>query len=249
MSSPTGSTGYSFSAGGPILDPHSRNLVVTPIAGYLSAIRSIVVSPAQVVRCRVVDAHEALVSIDGREDHRDPGRRRRRGAGAGTADPVRRAARDPAVLGPAADEGPAAAVVTMPETGPGDAGRLLELAVTDLALIDRLRLTLEPGLNVLTGETGAGKSLLIDALGLATGARADTTLVRHGADTRARGGAVRPGAGAAHRRPRGGRERPVHGARRRRDRDGRPARRDDRAADRDPRPARPAAAAGRGLAA
>ncbi len=60
-------------------------------------------------------------------------------------------------------------------------GRLLELAVTDLALIDRLRLTLEPGLNVITGETGAGKSLLIDALGLAAGARADTSLVRHGA--------------------------------------------------------------------
>jgi DNA repair protein RecN (Recombination protein N) len=61
-------------------------------------------------------------------------------------------------------------------------GRLLELSVVDLALIDRLRLTLEPGLNVLTGETGAGKSLLIDALGLALGARADTSLVRHGAD-------------------------------------------------------------------
>jgi len=61
-------------------------------------------------------------------------------------------------------------------------GRLLELAVSDLALIDRLRLVLEPGLNVLTGETGAGKSLLIDALGLALGARADTSLVRHGAD-------------------------------------------------------------------
>jgi NAD+ kinase len=70
VSSPTGSTGYSFSAGGPILDPHSRNLVVTPIAGYLSAIRSIVVSPHQVVRCQILDAHEALVSIDGREDHR-----------------------------------------------------------------------------------------------------------------------------------------------------------------------------------
>jgi NAD+ kinase len=68
VSSPTGSTGYSFSAGGPILDPASRNLVVTPIAAYLSAIRSIVVSPAQTVRCRVIDAHEALVSIDGRED-------------------------------------------------------------------------------------------------------------------------------------------------------------------------------------
>ena len=68
VATPTGSTGYSFSAGGPILDPVSRNLVVTPIAAYLSAIRSVVVSPSQVVRCRVVDAHEALVSVDGRED-------------------------------------------------------------------------------------------------------------------------------------------------------------------------------------
>ncbi|HYO44175.1 MAG TPA: DNA repair protein RecN [Candidatus Limnocylindrales bacterium] len=66
---------------------------------------------------------------------------------------------------------------------PDRPGRLLELAVSDLALIDRLRLPLAAGLNVLTGETGAGKSLLIDALGLATGARADTSLVRHGAES------------------------------------------------------------------
>jgi NAD+ kinase len=68
VASPTGSTGYSFSAGGPILDPSSRNLIVTPIAAYLSAIRSVVVGPSQVVRCTVVDAFEALVSVDGRED-------------------------------------------------------------------------------------------------------------------------------------------------------------------------------------
>jgi DNA repair protein RecN (Recombination protein N) len=72
---------------------------------------------------------------------------------------------------------------TRGETGADErAGRLLELAVADLALIDRLRLAFEPGLNVLTGETGAGKSLLIDALGLALGARADLSLVRHGAE-------------------------------------------------------------------
>jgi NAD+ kinase len=68
VASPTGSTGYSFSAGGPILDPSARNLIVTPIAAYLSAIRSVVVGPSQVVRCTVVDALEALISIDGRED-------------------------------------------------------------------------------------------------------------------------------------------------------------------------------------
>ena len=68
VASPTGSTGYSFSAGGPIVAPDSRNLIVTPIAAYLSTVRSVVVGPDQVVRARVVDATEAIVSIDGRED-------------------------------------------------------------------------------------------------------------------------------------------------------------------------------------
>jgi NAD+ kinase len=70
VSSPTGSTGYSFSAGGPIVDPTSRNLVVTPIAGYLTAIRSVIVSPRHTVRCRVIDAYDVLMSVDGREDRR-----------------------------------------------------------------------------------------------------------------------------------------------------------------------------------
>jgi NAD+ kinase len=70
VASPTGSTGYSFSAGGPILDPTSRNLVVTPIAGYMSAIRSVVVSPRHTVRCRILDAYDVQMSVDGREDRR-----------------------------------------------------------------------------------------------------------------------------------------------------------------------------------
>jgi NAD+ kinase len=68
VSSPTGSTGYSFSAGGPILDPTSRNLVVSAIAAYLTAVRTFVVDPAHVVTVRVVDAFDSLVSIDGRID-------------------------------------------------------------------------------------------------------------------------------------------------------------------------------------
>jgi NAD+ kinase len=68
VATPTGSTGYSFSAGGPILGPTARNLVVTPIAGYLTTIRSVVVGAEAVVRCRIVAADEALVSVDGRED-------------------------------------------------------------------------------------------------------------------------------------------------------------------------------------
>ncbi len=62
---------------------------------------------------------------------------------------------------------------------------LLSLSIRDFVLIEKLDLTLardvEPGLGALTGETGAGKSILIDALGLALGARADTATVRRGA--------------------------------------------------------------------
>ncbi|HEY8445746.1 MAG TPA: DNA repair protein RecN [Thermomicrobiales bacterium] len=57
---------------------------------------------------------------------------------------------------------------------------LLELSIDDFAIIDHLRIPFEPGLNVLTGETGAGKSIIIDALGAVLGERVGADVVRTG---------------------------------------------------------------------
>jgi DNA repair protein RecN (Recombination protein N) len=59
---------------------------------------------------------------------------------------------------------------------------LLALAIRDFAVVDRLDLEFGPGFTTLTGETGAGKSILIDALALALGERADATVVRAGCE-------------------------------------------------------------------
>ena len=59
---------------------------------------------------------------------------------------------------------------------------LASLTVNDIVLIDRLGIDFDAGLTVLTGETGAGKSILLDALSLALGARGDDQLVRAGAE-------------------------------------------------------------------
>ncbi len=59
---------------------------------------------------------------------------------------------------------------------------LLSLDIRDVLIIDRLELRFQPGLNVLTGETGAGKSILLDSLGFVLGWRGRADLVRQGAD-------------------------------------------------------------------
>ena len=59
---------------------------------------------------------------------------------------------------------------------------LTALSIRDIVLIEKLDIALDKGLTVLTGETGAGKSILLDALGLALGARGDSSLVRTGAE-------------------------------------------------------------------
>ena len=62
---------------------------------------------------------------------------------------------------------------------------LVELAVENYAVIEKARVRFHPGLNLLTGETGSGKSIVVDALGLLLGGRASPEMVRTGA-TRAR---------------------------------------------------------------
>src|SRR6185295_10383808 len=57
---------------------------------------------------------------------------------------------------------------------------LTRLSIRDIVLIDRLDIDFADGLAVLTGETGAGKSILLDAFALALGARGDVALVRQG---------------------------------------------------------------------
>jgi len=59
---------------------------------------------------------------------------------------------------------------------------LLELVIENYAVVDRLRVRFHPGLNLLTGETGSGKSIVVDALGLLFGGRASADLIRSGHD-------------------------------------------------------------------
>jgi NAD+ kinase len=69
VATPTGSTAYSFSAGGSILDPRLRNMVITPVAAYLSPLHSVVAGEDQEVHLTLRESHDgALISVDGQLD-------------------------------------------------------------------------------------------------------------------------------------------------------------------------------------
>ncbi|MCI6269248.1 MAG: AAA family ATPase, partial [Clostridiales bacterium] len=57
---------------------------------------------------------------------------------------------------------------------------LLQLSISNLALIDAMSIDFAPGMNVMTGETGAGKSIVVDAVNLVLGERADRELIANG---------------------------------------------------------------------
>src|SRR2546425_13092098 len=66
---------------------------------------------------------------------------------------------------------------------PDNLSMLTTLRIKNLALVADLTLELQPGCNVITGETGAGKSIIIGALNLVLGERADRSLIRNGSDS------------------------------------------------------------------
>ncbi len=71
VATPTGSTAYSFSAGGSILDPRLRNMIITPVAAYLSPLHSVVAGEDHEVHLTLREAHDgALISLDGQQDVR-----------------------------------------------------------------------------------------------------------------------------------------------------------------------------------
>jgi NAD+ kinase len=69
VATPTGSTAYSFSAGGSILDPRLRNMIITPVAAYLSPLHSVVAGEDHEVHLTLREAQDgAIISIDGQQD-------------------------------------------------------------------------------------------------------------------------------------------------------------------------------------
>jgi NAD+ kinase len=68
VSTPTGSTGYSLAAGGPIMSPTEHHLVVTPVSAHMALARSLVLQPESVIDLRVTSENGAILSVDGQED-------------------------------------------------------------------------------------------------------------------------------------------------------------------------------------
>ena len=212
---PTGSTAYNFSAGGPVVWPEVEALLMVPISAHALFARPMVVAPTSVLAVEVLASTEGagVLWCDGRRTVDLP---------PGARIEVRRGDRPVRLVrlhqAPFTDR--LVAKFGLPVEGwrgaaerrRRDGGRraatamLEEIRISSLGVIDSSTLELGPGLTVITGETGAGKTMVVTALGLLLGGRADTGAVRTGRQAGAgRGRRRRPTSLAGFARGRRGR--------------------------------------------
>ena len=193
---PTGSTAYNFSAGGPVVWPSVEALCVVPLSAHALFARPLVVAPTSVVAVEVLSQSDrpGVLWCDGRRTVDLP---------PGARIEVRRGARPVRLVrlheAPFTDR--LVAKFGLSVEGWRGAGRapptaagptmLEEIRIEQLGVIDSSTLELGPGLTVITGETGAGKTMVVTALGLLLGGRADSGAVRTGARTARVEGTVR----------------------------------------------------------
>ena len=188
MATPTGSTAYAFSAGGPVVWPDVEAILVVPISAHALFSRPVVVGPQLQAGRRGAGPHRRLRR---RLVRRQAGRR----APPGARIEVERCA-EPVLLARLSASGFTDRLVEkfdLPVQGWRGAARRLppagrahavieEIRIRGLGVIDEAVLPLHPGLTVLTGETGAGKTMVVTGLGLLLGGRGDSGLVRAGSD-------------------------------------------------------------------
>ena len=213
---PTGSTAYAFSAGGPVVWPEVEALLMVPISAHALFAKPLVTSPRSVLAVEVQPRDAATAccgaTAAGRSNcPRAPGSRSgaapSRSGWPGCTTPPSPTGwwRSSPCRWRAGAAPPRDAPLSEDHAGGGrraGAGKprmvvsvLEEMRIRSLGVIEDAVVELSPGFTAVTGETGAGKTMVVTSLGLLLGGRADPALVRIGAELRGRRGPDHDGAG------------------------------------------------------
>ena len=221
VATPTGSTAYAFSAGGPVLWPELDALLLVPLSAHALFARPLVLGPTSMITVELIhaspvhgvvwcDGSRSVELREGMEIEIGRGQHRLR---------LARLSRV-AVHQPAGQQVPAAGGrvagkcrARSAASAGGGGGRsgtdrtmITELRITDLGVINDAVLALHPGLTVVTGETGAGKTMIVTSIDLLLGGRGRSQGGPDRRPPRRGGGPVRAGV-RRHRTPRAGRGR------------------------------------------